>query len=73
MEANKECADSVRNSIKKHIENDDSSEKDNDEVVSTSGKDHCPRNVKRSAKRMPEENETVVVIKKRGNKVFIEI
>lgn len=63
--------DSVRkNTIPKKSDDVDTSDLHGEDSDVQSEDNQCLRNFKRSA---TEEDETVVVIKKRGNKVFIEI
>lgn len=72
MQAHPQCDDEVRNSVHKEG-NAPHEEVDNDEKTQgDESYDQCSRNFKRSAKEELED-ETVVVIKKRGNQVFIEI
>lgn len=61
------CADTVRNEITKHKDDD---HEHSDETPEPFDDKKCSKTVKRSAK---DEEETIVVVKKRGNKVFIEI
>lgn len=70
MEANQGCFNDIGNGIHKKKKDDDESS----EMESASFEvNQCTRNFKRSAEQEPVDDETVVVIKKRGNKVFIEI
>lgn len=59
-----QCIDGVRNPTfdRKSIE-------DGSEIMSN---EKCAKNVKRSTKSDEIEDETVIVVRKRGNKVFIE-
>lgn len=64
-----ECIEDVRNKVAKSDDGQDSSEGETKNLESN----ECAKNFKRSANHDAEEEETVVVVRKRGNKVFIEI
>ena len=68
IEANQKCVDGVRNGIYKKDDNESSEMTSNNDDVNP-----CSRTFKRSTKDESVEDETVIVIKKRGNKVFIEL
>lgn len=65
-ESQNTCAENVRNEIKKQNDDEDKDFDDDHDA----GDSKCSKTVKRSAK---DEDETIIVVKKRGDKVFIEI
>ena len=73
MEAHRECFDSVRSVINKKSKDNEDTKTDDADKLGSFKENSCMKNSKRSAKEDTLETETVVVIKKRGNKVFIEI